>query len=628
MKSIRRIYIIFTLLLVMMTGCVTTTEYITITNGNKITIKVGETIKLNATKSETLTAEVVWSTDSSYIDVDETGFLTALKVGVATVKATVGEYNDSIEVEVVANTAVSLTLAVSQKYVTIGDCVELNATVNNPSFNDDIEYLIKDGDTYASLDGNILTGKDIGIVTVVAKVDDTYSNTITIEVVDTTKIHSIKLTASKYYIKEGEVSVLFVDVYPKIEDVDVTFEIVDYQYYASLNNNIVTGVNSGGNTTFVAKVGNVVSNEITITVVDEGSIPDTINLTIGKTNLPVGESTYLSITTNPYSASKNVEYRVLSGGDVVEVIRNIVTAKNLGKAQVQAIIEGVESNIIEITVDSVSEDPYISTTKEEFYQNYVPANNYLDSYYRTLHNLMSGSIDDQDQKPTISDYQPSEDGTLYRNSHASYSSDMNTYVVVDSYGEPAFEVYRGGAYVTLEEVAAYVFAFGDVPANYLEKKSADPSESVWGEYLRLNHSSFSGSTSKYPYEPALPNIRGIGGDLYYYEIDLGTTGTDCDPNYDIRVYNDGKTITRGAARIVYTRYDANKDEIIDINEKYLFYTYNHYNDFQEYLNYEGGWGYIFGNITGGGTLSSKYDYNPTPYIPIILKDFVTGKYLN
>ena len=50
----------------------------------------------------------------------------------------------------------------------------------------------------------------------------------------------------------------------------------------------------------------------------------------------------------------------------------------------------------------------------------------------------------------------------------------------------------------------------------------------------------------------------------------------------------------------------------------MFYTYNHYNDFQEYLNYYGGWGAMFGNITGGGTLSSKYDYNPTPYVKSVL----------
>ena len=30
---------------------------------------------------------------------------------------------------------------------------------------------------------------------------------------------------------------------------------------------------------------------------------------------------------------------------------------------------------------------------------------------------------------------------------------------------------------------------------------------------------------------------------------------------------------------------------------------------------------MFGNITGGGELSSKYDYNPTPYIEVKLSSF-------
>ena len=167
--------------------------------------------------------------------------------------------------------------------------------------------------------------------------------------------------------------------------------------------------------------------------------------------------------------------------------------------------------------------------------------------------------------------------------------------------------------------------FGNVPSNYAEAKDADPSKSPWGEYLRLNHSSFSGNTAKYPYEPELPDISGCGGELYYYEIDIGTTGTDCDPSYISAIYNDGNRIIRGAARIVYTRYDANRNEIIDPNEKYVFYTYNHYNDFQEYLNYEGGWGKMFGNITGGGTISSKADYNPTPYVSVVRKDLSVGK---
>ena len=234
---------------------------------------------------------------------------------------------------------------------------------------------------------------------------------------------------------------------------------------------------------------------------------------------------------------------------------------------------------------------------------------------------VSGSTKVPDQAPIRSEYMPMKDGKYVKNNEP-YYIDEDTYVVVDALGNEVFRIYRGGGYISIEEVAAYVYAFGDIPANYVSSKKTKPTNSIWGIYLRLNHSKFSGSTSNYPYEPELPRISGCGGDLTYYEIDIGTTGNDCDPDYTPALYNNGSKITRGAARIVYARFDANGNQIIDPDEKYVFYTYNHYNDFQEYLNYYGGWGEMFGNVTGGGVFDSKTQCNPTPYVPTAYKDFL------
>ena len=248
-------------------------------------------------------------------------------------------------------------------------------------------------------------------------------------------------------------------------------------------------------------------------------------------------------------------------------------------------------------------------------EGYRPAGSYEEAMDRTQRGELSGYPYVPDQAPVISEYRPMQDGKYIKNNDPIYI-DENTYVVVDAYGREVFTIYRGGAYISLEEVAAYVWAFGDVPANHSTSKKTSPTSSIWGEYLRVNHSKFSGDTGKYPYEPALPRISGCGGDFTYYEMDIGTTGTDCDPSYAAVLYNNGYSITRGAARIVYARFDRNGNSIIDPDEKYVFYTYNHYNDFREYLNYYGGWGEMFGNITGGGTISSKYDCNPTDYVPV------------
>jgi hypothetical protein len=269
--------------------------------------------------------------------------------------------------------------------------------------------------------------------------------------------------------------------------------------------------------------------------------------------------------------------------------------------------------------DLRTEDPYVGMTKEEFYANYTPAANYVDASYRSQHGFLSGSLEVPGPEVTESSYKPAADGKFLRNLDAFYADDGNTYIVVDAYGNEVMRIYKTGAYITLEEVAAFMFAFGGkdgcFPANYTSAKKTKPQNSIWGEYLRVNHSYFSGDTKKYPYEPELPDISGCGGDLQYFEMDIGTTGTET-PGYATKPYNNGHTITRGAARLVYARQDKNRNHIFEEDEVFVFYTNNHYNDFREYLNYYGGWGEIFGNITGGGKPSDKNNCNPTPYVSV------------
>lgn len=257
-------------------------------------------------------------------------------------------------------------------------------------------------------------------------------------------------------------------------------------------------------------------------------------------------------------------------------------------------------------------DPYADVDVEAFYANYSVSCCYTDSQYRTQHYLMSGNIEVPDKDVTFAEAQPMLGSQYVRNTDSVYLDDGNTYVVFDCYGEVAMYIYRGGAYITLEEVAAYMFAFGgsndSIPANYSANKKTKPANSEWGEYLRVNHSKFSGDTDKYPNEPEMPNITGCGGSLQYYEMDIGTTGCGNNPG----LYNNGTYINRGAARLIYGRCDLNNDGVFGTDEVFAFYTCNHYEDFREYLNYYGGWGEIFGNQTGGG-ISKPTAYPETAY---------------
>ena len=330
--------------------------------------------------------------------------------------------------------------------------------------------------------------------------------------------------------------------------------------------------------------------------------------------------------------------------DIVDVTENgLVTALEVGVVTVTATAgqatDSIRINVVEKTEETTEAPETTAPTypgevetgernletlaPDEIHEavgspsGYRPAGSYEEALERTENKQLSGYDFVPDQAPILSEYRPMQDGMYVKNTD-SYYVDYNTYVVVDVYGREVFRVYRGGAYITLEEIAAYVYAFGTFPANHSAKKTTTVSGNAWGIYLRSNHTKFSGDTSRYPYEPELPRISGCGGDLQYWEMDIGTTGTDCDPAYPPRVYNNGTKIDRGAARIVYTWNDLNDNGLADATDAiFIFYTYNHYNDFQEYLNYYGGWGEMFGNITGGGKISSKTDYNPTPYVPVV-----------
>ena len=482
-----------------------------------IELKVGESMTLGLVRGEALEGEVVWTSSSSCVSV-ENGVITANTDGVAVVKAILGNKTDSVIVTIKPTPKEEYVFGSEYPCISIAEALEI-AVGYTSSASTEIYYMV-------------------GTVTEI-----------------------VSASSGRMYISDESGSIY---VYKSSYISDESLSATDLAVGDIL---IISGTLRNYKGTLEIEQGTVI--DYYTPGVDDPSKPD-------------------------------------QGGNDPDIGDDIGSGDGNG-----------EEIVIPDTDDPITDDPYVGVDEDEFYKNYTPAISYMDAYYRTKHNLMSGRIDAQDQAPTISKHRPESDGKYIRNNTYIFSEDGNTYYVVDCYGEIAFEVYYGAAYVILEEVAAYVFAFGEPPVNQSYSKNTKPYESVWGEYLRLNNTKFSGDTSKYPYEPVLPRISGCGGDLTYYEMDIGTTGTDCDPSYTAELYNNGYYITRGAARIVYSCKDRNGNKIIDLDERYVFYTYNHYNDFQEYLNYEGGWGEMFGNITGGGTISSKYNYNPTSYVEVV-----------
>ncbi len=344
--------------------------------------------------------------------------------------------------------------------------------------------------------------------------------------------------------------------------------------------------------------------------------PESLAISFNGTLL-VGESAKLKTEVHPWGEHYDLSYEVLSGSDFVGVEDDgTLVGLAEGKALVRAKVGKLYSN--EVTVE-VKEgvDPYEGMDAFDFYLNYEPAESYLDSFYRSRHGFMSGDIEPtRSGEHAVNANRPMEGDQYVRNSSAIYEDGGMTYTVLDENGDKAYSVYYGGGYITAEEVAAYIYAFGETPGNYIDNKHPKSQEDeeqweLWDKYLRCNNSYFSCDVEKYPYEPELPDASGAGGSTDYYEIDIGGLSYNAGA---------GRGINRGTLRIVYSRYRGGRF-IEDPSERHVFYTYNHYNDFEEFLNYEGGWGLRFGNITGGGSYDSKTDYNPTPYPETVMRDF-------
>jgi hypothetical protein len=137
-------------------------------------------------------------------------------------------------------------------------------------------------------------------------------------------------------------------------------------------------------------------------------------------------------------------------------------------------------------------DPYVGMSKEEFYADYTPACCNQDAKHRSKHGFLSGLLEVPGQYVQEAQNRPQSQGQFVRNTGEIYLDDGNTYVVLDSNGNEALRIHKAGGYITLEEVAAYMYAFGgdQLPANYTSKKSSKPQSSIWGEYLRPISSTF------------------------------------------------------------------------------------------------------------------------------------------
>lgn len=276
-------------------------------------------------------------------------------------------------------------------------------------------------------------------------------------------------------------------------------------------------------------------------------------------------------------------------------------------------------------------DPYQDINSFEDVKNfytfpYKRATSYEDAQYRTKHHLISGDYNASDYKVAINNENTNSTATVYRNNVTDYTyrpdKSYESYKLYSLDG--TYEtIYYGGAYSSINEVAAYLFAFGETPANIMSSNSDYTNAAERYRYGRVNDNEYSGpQAKKYVYEPALyGQIRGKTNKLNYNETDFGDwvyyNDTVYDTKYDPTVYvTENKEYARGVMRFCYITKSDNASTFDDLNNRRVYFTYNHYNDFVEFLNYKDGFGKVFGNMTEGREYNGKVAYDKDGEIPM------------
>ena len=281
-----------------------------------ITIKEGSSESLSATvsPSDAQNKAVSWSSsNSSVATVDNSGRVTGVKAGSATITVTTSDGGKTatcsvtVEANIIAVTGVTLDKATAQ--IPLGGDVTLAATVAPADATDKSVTWTSSDEAVAKVSGGKVTAVAVGKATITAKTNDG-GKTATCEVSVIKPVESVTISDAETMVPvEGEVS-LTVTVTPE----DATIKDIEW----SSSDESIAKVDATGKVTGVAE-GTATITAKTV----EGGKTATCKVTVGPKEVPVegvefaeaevsvieGESAIVSVNFTPAGATnKNVTY--------------------------------------------------------------------------------------------------------------------------------------------------------------------------------------------------------------------------------------------------------------------------------------------------------------------------------
>lgn len=138
---------------------------------NSVTLEIGETVTLTATVSpkEATDKTVRWtSSDESVATVDQSGQVTAVNSGSATIKAVAGDYAASCAVKVIVPVA-SITLNKTELTLLVGDTAQLEASILPENATDKTTVWDSSNPNVATVDDGRITAVSFGIAVITAQ---------------------------------------------------------------------------------------------------------------------------------------------------------------------------------------------------------------------------------------------------------------------------------------------------------------------------------------------------------------------------------------------------------------------------------------------------------------------------
>lgn len=503
-------------------------------------------------------------------------------------------------------------LSASSTEVQVGYDIEIRAVCTPMSYEEMTKIEVISGEEFISFDGTTLRGVRPGKAVLRGSVGPFRTESLEITVINAVlnEPETFRIYTDDHYLGGDETANLSFGVYPASYGEGLTYVAEGDVDAFEIKGSTVKSLEPGKEIWVRARTakGDLSTNAVAIRSLDGVETKGDHILTFTRQNVGLGTTVSYTVESRGDDADIELVNGIVDDWDLSTDGR--VIPQNLGA---MGIFVARNGNAIsnEATLSCLNSNPYsgLLSGEDAFYAAYEEAFSNQDAIYRSQLGYISGQKNFDGAAPVENPNKPTESGRFIKNNMALYTESGSGYYLTDENGIPSREIFAAGGYIGLNELASYLYAFGDVPANHVDDKNATPRDSIWGMYLRVNNTSFSGSTSSYPYEPVLPNISGEGGNLRYYEVDFGTSS-----------YNGGMSISRGNCRFVYSRYYRSGGGAVSLDDRYVFYTYNHYNDFQEFLNYEGGWGEIFGKVTAGGIANTDYGPEPSPYVPIVKRN--------